>query len=68
MLACRFSQLHSFEKPNDPRALALMDLAAKEVLREVSGKGVAEVLALRLARSWRLCAEYLLPCSLVMSG
>ncbi|GAB4817751.1 hypothetical protein N2152v2_004797 [Parachlorella kessleri] len=30
----RFSQLHSFEKPNDPRALALMDQAAKEVLRE----------------------------------
>ena len=34
MPPCRFSQLHSFEKPNDPRALALMDQAAKEVLRE----------------------------------
>lgn len=30
----RFSQLHGFEKPNDPRALALMDLAAVEVMRE----------------------------------
>ena len=30
----RFSDLHGFEKPNDLRALALMDDAAKEVLRE----------------------------------
>lgn len=33
-LPCRFSDLHGFEKPNDLRALSLMDDAAKEVLRE----------------------------------
>ena len=33
-LPCRFSDLHGFEKPNDLRALTLMDDAAKEVLRE----------------------------------
>lgn len=26
---CRFSELHGFEKPNDMRALTLMDEAAK---------------------------------------
>lgn len=30
----RFSDVHSFDKPNDVRALDLMDTAAKAVLNE----------------------------------
>lgn len=30
----RFSDVHSFDKPNDVRALDLMDMAAKTVLNE----------------------------------
>ena len=31
---CRFTQDHNFRKPNDERALQLMDHAAKDVMSE----------------------------------
>ena len=33
---CRFSDLHGFEKPNDLRALQLMNKCAEVVLRELT--------------------------------
>ena len=37
----RFSTTHNFAKPNDKRALDLMDRAAKQVMNEVSDVIVA---------------------------
>lgn len=37
----RFSQVHSFQKPNDSRALSLMDNSAKEVLNEFGDVRIA---------------------------
>ncbi|GBF94414.1 tRNA(His) guanylyltransferase [Raphidocelis subcapitata] len=54
----KFSELHGFEKPNDKRALDLMDRCACEVLREFSdvrmGYGVSDEYSFVLAPSTAL--------------
>lgn len=55
----RFSALHGFEKPNDRRALDLMDRCAVEVMRELGGDarlgyGTSDEYSFVLGRSTRL--------------
>jgi len=57
LLRARFSDMHQFEKPNDERALQLMDHAARDVMEQY--KDI--VLAFGESDEFRCISESVLP-------